>query len=367
MQTFFTTTSRSLKGRPTTHQPSGGAFTSTPGEFIGGHARTQDERMAALARIKSMSAADFARRDQEIKNSKRKGKEQKKKDTDIGAAWLREHAPRVPKKAAQTEIDPLDAAEENIVDIDDIDVDAIDTDGGVRGYGYEDEDADDAGYETDVDEPAAIDDLISRRESRARADRWNRPALGFENGVPLGIGTADICARGQDRTKSKPEMTRANEARDFQRIRQSSYPTDGYDYKALCYLCDPSLSKKQIGDKLGRDPRAIRYAAKRIRQQFAAGKFRTRRGAGAAGIDMNDRAEVGAWLTQPLPVAKCGRKKGTTKTPKKIRIRIPARLRLAPLVAVVSASAPRPYKPRRPRTRWVDPAQVDMFAFDMAA
>ena len=361
MQNLFTIPSRPHKGRPTTHQPS-----STPGEFIGGHARTQAERLEALARIKAKSAADFARRDQEIKNSKRKGKDGKKskKDTDIGAAWLRKHAPRVSKKATQTDPDPLDAPDESVINIDDIDVDAIDIDGGGRGYDGEDEDADDTGYETD--EPAAIDVLMSFRESRARADRWNRPALGFENGVPLGIGTADICARGQDRTKSKPEMTRADEAREFQRIRQA-YPIDGYDYKVLCYLCDPDLSKAQIAKKLGRDPRAIRYAAKRIRQQFAAGKFRTRRGAGATGINMDDRAEVVSWLTKPLPVAKCGRKKKcvVTKTPKKIRI--PARLRLAPLVAVVSASAPRPYRPRRPRTRFVDPGQVDMFAFDMAA
>ena len=363
MQTLFTP-SRPQKDRPTTHQPSGGALTSIPGEFIGGHARTQAERLEALARIKAMSAADFARRDQEIKNSKRKGKEQKKKDTDIGAAWLHEHAPRTSKKATQTEIDPLDAAEENIVDIDD--VDAIDTDGGARGEGNvgEDEDADEAGYETDVDEPADIDTLINRRESLAHADRWgHRPALGFEGGAPLGVSTADICERGQDRTKSKPEMSRADEAREFQRIRQF-YPADGYDYKVLCYLCDPSLSKKQIADKLGRDPRAIRYAAKRIREQFASGQFHTRRGVGAAGVDMNDRAEVGAWLAKPLPVAKSGRKKrGVKAAPKKIRI--PARLRLAPLVAVVATNAPRPYKPRRPRARWVDPGQVDMF--DMAA
>ena len=316
------------------------------GEFIGGHARTQAERMEALARIKAMSAADFARRDQEIKNSKRKGKEQKKKDTDIGAAWLREHAPRTSKKATQTEIDPLDAPAENIVDINDIDVDAINTDGGARGYEGGDEDADDAGYETDADEPAEIDVLIHRRESLTRADRWGRPALGFENGMPVGIGTADICERGQGRALGAGEMTRADEARVFQRIRQS-YPLNGYDYKALCYLCDPSLSKKQIGDKLGRDPRAIRYAAKRIREQAAAGKFRTRRGAGATGINMDDRAEVGAWLAKPLPVAKCGRKKrGASQTePKKVRVRVPKRLRLEPkapnIVARVWGGKPR--------------------------
>ena len=332
------------------------------GEFIGGHARTAAERLEALARIKAMSAADFARRDQEIKNSKRKGKEQKKKDTDIGAAWigaawLREHAPRTSKKATQTEPDPLDASEENIVDIDDIDVDAIDIDGGARGYGYdsEDDDADDAGGggETDTDEPADIDILISLRESRARADRWgHRPTLGFENGIPLGASTADICDQGPGRTKGKAEMTRADEAREFQRIRQS-YPTDGFDYKVLCYLCDPTLSKVQIGDKLGRDPRAIRYAAGRIRKQAAAGKFRTRRGAGATGVNMDDRSEVGAWLAQPLPKARCGRKKkGATQTTPK-RIRVPKRLKLAPrepqnVVIRAWGNKPRIRRPRIP-------------------
>lgn len=343
----------------------------SPGLSAGACVRadTETERAEFLARIKAKTSADFAARDKEIQGKKgRPEAADHKKAKRLADALLRKHAPRVPKKATQTEPDPLDAKEENIVDIDDINIDAIDTDGGARGYDGVDEDADDAGGETDTDEPepSDIDILISRRESLTRADRWGRPALGFEGGAPLGVSTADICERGQERTKSKPEMTRADEAREFQMIRQS-YPLDGYDYKVLCYLCDPSLSKAQIADKLGRDPRAIRYAAKRIRQQFAAGKFRTRRGAGATGINMDDRAEVVSWLTKPLPVAKCGRKKKgvVTKTPKKIRI--PARLRLAPLVAVVSASAPRPYRPRRPRTRFVDPGQVDMFAFDMAA
>ena len=365
MQTLFTP-SRPHKGRPTTHQPSGCAFTSTPGEFIGGHARTAAERLEALARIKAKTSADFALRDREIKDKGvGRATEEQEKARRLADALLREHAAKIPKK---TVTDPLDDME-IVADIDD-----IDESGRTAPLGYdedEQEDEDGTGGEVEVSEtdgdPAAIDDLISRRESRARADRWGkRPALGFEGGAPLGVSTADICDRGQGRALGAAEMTRADEAREFQMIRQS-YPLDGYDYKVLCYLCDPSLSKPQIADKLGRDPRAIRYAAKRIREQAAAGKFRTRRGAGATGVDITDRQEVGAWLAKPLPKARCGRKKkGTTQTAPK-RIRIPARLRLAPLVAVVATRAPRPYKPRRPRVRWVDPAQVDMFAFDMAA
>ena len=356
MQTLFTI--------PSAHQPLGGPTNTPGGEFIGGHVRTAAERLEALARIKAKSAAAFAARDKEIQGKKgRQETADQKKAKRLADALLRQHAP---KKATQTDPDPLDAPDESVIDIDDIDVDAIDIDGGARGYGYEDEDVDDAGGggETDADEPAAIDDLINRRESRARADRWgHRPVLGFEGGAPLGVSTADICERGQDRTKSKPEMTRADEAREFQRIRQD-YPIDGYDYKVLCHLCDPSLSKKQIADKLGRDPRAIRYAAGRIRKQAASGKYHTRRG---AGVDLTDRQEVRGWLAQPLPKAASGRKKkgAIVRTPKKIRI--PARLRLAPLVAVVATNAPRPYKPCRPRTRFVDPGQVDMFAFGMAA
>ena len=375
MQTLFTIPSRPQKGRPTTHQPSGGALTSTPGGFIGGHARTHEERMVALARIRALTAADFAKPEDE-KKAKRKEVEEEVKE------WFREHATEFRKSI----IDPDAEADDGLEIL--ADVDDIDESGRTAplGYGYdeggdegevgvdiEDETDDDGLGEVrsdDANEPAAIDALIARRESLAHADRWghsSRPALGFENGAPLGIGTADICERGQDRTKSKPEMTRADEAREFQRIRQA-YPIDGYDYKVLCYLCDPDLSKAQIAKKLGRDPRAIRYAAGRIRKQAASGRFRTRRGAGATGINMDDRQEVGAWLTQPLLKAACGRKKkGAVATPKKIRIRAPKRLRLAPLVAVVATNAPRPYKPRRPRTRWVDPAQVDMFAFDMAA
>ena len=298
-----------------------------PGPSAGACARTETERAEFLARIKAKTYADFAAADKEIQGKKgRRETADQKKAKQLADALLRKYAP---KKAAQAETDPLDAPDENIVDIDDIDVDAIDTDGGARGYEGEADDADDVGYETDTDEPADIDILISRRESLAHTNRWHRPALGFENGVPLGLGTGDICALAEGGTKSKPEVARADEARDFQRIRQS-YPTDGYDYKALCYLCDPSLSKKQIADKLGRDPRAIRYAAKRIRQQFAVGKFRTRRGAGATGINMDDRQEVASWLTQPLPAAKCGRKKrGASLTVPK-RIRIPRRLRLEP-------------------------------------
>ena len=339
----------------------------SPGLSAGACVRadTETERAEFLARIKAKTSADFAARDKEIQGKKgRPEAADHKKAKRLADALLRKHAPRVPKKATQTEPDPLDAKEENIVDIDDINIDAIDTDGGARGYDGVDEDADDAGGETDTDEPepSDIDILISRRESLTRADRWGRPALGFEGGAPLGVSTADICDRGQGRALGAAEMTRADEAREFQKIRQS-YPTDGVDYKVLCLLCDPSLSKKQIADKLGRDPRAIRYAAGRIRKQFATGKYHTRRGAGATGVDMTDRQEVASWLAKPLPIAKCGRKKrGTTKTPKKIRIRIPARLKLAPLVAVVAARVPRPYKPRRPRPRWVDPTQVDMFA-----
>ena len=333
-----------------------------PGPSAGARVRTETERAEFLARIKAKTASDFAVRDKEIQGKKgRQETADQKNAKRLADALLRKHAP---KKATQTDPDPLDAPEENIVDID-----AIDADGGVRGYGGEQEAEDeieDLGEDEDIDERAGIDVLISRRESRARSDHWgysSRPSIGFENGMPLGIGTADICERGQGRTKSKAEMSRADEAREFQRIRQF-YPRDGVDYKVLCFLCDPSLSKKQIGDKLGRDPRAIRYAAKRIREQFASGRFRTRRGAGATGVDMNDRQEVGGWLAKPLPVAKCGRKKrGASQTaPKKVRV--PKRLRLAPLVAVV-ATAPRPYKPRRPRARFVDPGQVDMF--DMAA
>ena len=349
MQTLFTP-SRPHKGRPTTHQPSGCAFTSTP-EFIGGHARTQDERLEALARIKAKTSADFALRDREIKDKGvGRATEEQEKARRLADALLREHAAKIPKK---TVTDPLDDME-IVADIDD-----IDESGRTAPLGYdedEQEDEDGTGGEVEVSEtdgdPAAIDDLISRRESRARADRWGkRPALGFEGGAPLGVSTADICERGQERTKSKPEMTRADEAREFQMIRQS-YPLDGYDYKVLCYLCDPSLSKPQIADKLGRDPRAIRYAAKRIREQAAAGKFRTRRGAGATGINMDDRAEVGAWLAKPLPVAKCGRKKkGTTKTPKKIRV--PKRLKLAPrepqnVVIRAWGTKPRVRRPRIP-------------------
>ncbi len=338
------------------------------GEFIGGHARTAAERLEALARIKAKTTAAFALRDREIKDKGvGRATEEQEKARRLADALLREHATKTPKKTVG---DPLDDIE--IV----ADIDNIDESGRTAPLGYDeeieydedgtgDEDEDATGDEADGD-PAAIDDIISRRESRARVDRWGkRPALGFEGGAPLGVSTADICERGQDRTKSKPEMARADEASAFQKIRQA-YPIDGYDYKVLCYLCNPSMSKLMIAKKLGRTDSAIRSAARRIRKQAAAGKFRARRGGGATGINMDDRQDVASWLAQPLPIAKCGRKKkGTAKTPKKIRI--PARLRLAPLVAVVATNAPRPYKPRRPRTRFVDPGQVDMFAFGMAA
>ncbi len=340
--------------------------------MLGGHARTQDERMAALGRIRAKTAADFAKPEDERK-AERKQREEEVKE------WFRKHAALFTKSTIDPDADADDGLE-ILTDVDSIDEtgrtapvrydeDEIEVDDeGETDEGDGDDDLSEA-PSVDADEPAAIDALIARRESLASADRWghsSRPALGFENGAPLGIGTADICERGQGRALGAGEMARANEAREFQRIRQD-YPIDGVDYKCLCLLCDPSISKLMIAKKLGRTDSAIRAAARRIRKQAAAGKFRTRRGGGAIGINMDDRQEVASWLAQPLPVAKCGRKKKgvVTKTPKKIRI--PARLRLAPLVAVVSARAPRPYKPRRPRTRWVDPGQVDMFALGMAA
>ena len=376
MQTFFTIPSRPQKGRPTTHQPSGGAITSTPGEFIGGHARTQDERLAALARIRALTADDFAARDKETEGKKRgappPAPEWQKRAEREAREWFREHpeAPTDEEDVDQTDADNDDVSEVTDIDIADIDIDTdgneclIDT-GGDAGAGEEAENDDTDAW---TDDPSAdVDEVFKSLAARGRADRWgHRPVLGFENGAPLGASTADICYQGPGRTKGKKEMTRADEARIFQQIRQV-YPLDGFDYKVLCYLCNPDLSKLQIGDLVGRTDSAIRAAARRIRKQSAAGKFRTRRGGGATGINMDDRQEVGEWLAKPLPKAASGRKKKGIASTKQIRIRIPARLRLAPLVAVVATRAPRPYKPRRPRARFVDPGQVDMFAFDMAA
>ena len=353
MQTLFTISSRPQKGRPTTHQPSGGAFTSTPGEFIGGHARTQDERMAALVRIKAKSAAAFAARDAEIEGRKKGAPPpapawQKKAEREA-REWFREH-PEIPE---DDEIDQTDGLGE-ATDIADIDIDADGNEcqrdtGGDAGDEAENDDTD-----AWTDDPSAdVDEVFKSLAARGRADRWgHRPVLGFENGAPLGASTADICDQGPGRTKGKKEMTRADEARIFQQIRQV-YPLDGFDYKVLCYLCNPDLSKLQIGDLVGRTDSAIRAAARRIRKQAAAGKFRTRRGAGATGINMDDRAEVVSWLTKPLPAAKCGRKKRgiVTQTPK--RIRVPKRLKLAPrepqnVVIRAWGTKPRVRRPRIP-------------------
>ena len=300
-------------------------------EFIGGHARTDAERLEALARIRALTAADFARRDREIKGKKgRQETADQKKAKRLADALL-----RAAKQEALIEAlieDEDDNTEEDLsVSIADIDIDADGNEyerdtGGDAGDEAEDDDAD-----AWTDDPAAaVDEVFKALAARGRADRWgHRPVLGFENGMPIGAATADICDQGPGRTKGKKEMTRGDEARLFQKIRQS-YPLDGYDYKVLCYLCNPDLSKIQIGDLVGRTDSAIRAAARRIRKQAAAGKFRTRRGAGATGVDINDRAEVGAWLAQPLPVAKCGRKKrGASPTVPK-RIRVPKRLRLEP-------------------------------------
>ena len=362
MQTLFTP-SRPHKGRPTTHQPSGGALTSTPGEFrefIGGHARTHEERMAALARIREKSAADFSHRDREIEG-KKKGSpppapEWQKRAEREAREWFRDH----PEVAEDDETDQTDNDDHEVANINN-----IDTDGNECVQEVEDE-IEDLSDDEDMDERTGIDVLISRRESRADSrGHSSRPTLGFENGAPLGAETADICDRAAMRVK-KMEIDRAAEAVEFREILKA-YPINGVDYKILAHLCNPFASHMEIAKAVGRTDRAIRKTVERIRAQASRGKFHTRAGAGASGIDINDRAEFGAWLTQPLPKAASGRKKkgAIVRTPKKIRI--PARLRLAPLVAVVSASAPRPYRPRRPRTRFVDPGQVDMFAFDMAA
>ena len=331
-----------------------------PGPSAGARVRTETERAEFLARIKAKTASDFAVRDKEIQGKKgRQETADQKKAKRLADALL-----RAAKQEALVadEDDGTDTEEDVSISIADIDIDA-------DGNEYRRDTGGDAGDEAEDDEVADawtddlsdVDEVFKALTARGRADRWGyRPALGFENGVPLGATTADICDQGPGRMKGKAEMARADEARAFQKIRQA-YPIDGYDYKILCFLCDPSLSKKQIADKLGRDPRAIRYAAKRIREQFATGRFHTRRGGGATGVNMDDRVEVGAWLAQPLPKAASGRKKkgAIVRTPKKIRI--PARLKLAPLVAVMTTRVPRPYKPRRPRARFVDPGQVDMF------
>lgn len=332
--------------------------------------------MAALARIREKSAADFALRDREIEGKKKgappPAPEWQKRAEREARAWFREHpeAPTEEVDQPDTDTDNDDVGEVTDIDIANIDIDTDGNEcrrGGGGGSGGDEVEDDDADSDWTDDPSADVDEVFKALAARGRADRWgHRPILGFENGAPIGASTADICDQGPGRTRGKKEMTRADEARIFQQIRQV-YPLDGFDYKVLCYLCNPDLSKLQIGNLIGRTDSAVRAAARRIRKQSAKGKFRTRRGGGATGINMDDRQEALNWLTQPLPKAHCGRKKKgvVTKTPKKIRI--PARLRLAPLVAVVSARVPRPYKPRRPRTRWVDPGQVDMFAFDMAA
>ena len=351
MQTLFTTPSRSQKGkgRPTAHQPPGSALMSAVlQEYIGGHARTEAERLAALARIRAKTAADFARQDRETKDA-RAGT--KKSETRMGVDWLRDHDPNPTYKGLVDGDD--DETESESVDIDTIDVD---TDGSESGDGRTtpvDIDADtDGDGDGDEDEGGEVDDLIARRESRARADRWGRPALGFENGAPAGMGTGDICSRGQGRAFGVRERARADEARAFQEIREV-YPVDGVDYKVLCLLCDPLTTKKEIADSLGRDPRSIRYAAARIKKQAATGNFHTQTGAGASGVDMDDRTGVVDWLTQPLPKAACGRKKRGVTSPalQRVRIRIPKRLRLAPREPQNVAVRAWGTKPRKPRVR----------------
>jgi hypothetical protein len=310
-----------------------------------GRARTDTERLEALERIREKSAADFALRDREIESKKRGAPPpapawQKKAEMEA-REWFREH-PEVPTDEETYQTDDDDVGEVTDIDIADIDIDA---DGNECRRGIE-ETEDDAW----TDDPSAdVDEVFKSLAARGRADpdRWGyRPALGFENGAPLGAATIDICDQGPGRTKGKKEMARGDEAREFQRIRQS-YPLNGYDYKVLCYLCDPSMSKLMIAKKLGRTDSAIRAAARRIRKQAATGEFHRRRGGGATGINMDDRQEVGAWLTQPLPVAKCGRKKrGASQTePKKVRVRVPKRLRLEPkapnIVARVWGGKPR--------------------------
>ena len=332
-----------------------------------GRARTDAERLEALERIREKSASAFAARDAEIEGKKKgappPAPEWQKRAEREARAWFREH-PEIPE---DDEIDQTDGLGE-VTDIADIDIDADGNECGLGRAAPVDIEADDNDDDMDEDEDGAVDDLINRRESLARTDRWghpSRPVLGFENGAPLGASTADICGRAALRIK-KVEIDRAAEAVEFREILKA-YPINGVDYKILAHLCEPTASHMEIAKAVGRTDRAIRKAAERIRAQASKGKFHTRAGAGASGININDRAEFGAWLTQPLPKAASGRKKKSTAPVKQIRIRIPARLRLAPLVAVVSARVPRPYKPRRPRTRWVDPGQVDMFAFGLAA
>jgi hypothetical protein len=126
------------------------------------------------------------------------------------------------------------------------------------------------------------------------------------------------------------------------------YPPDGpwRDVLILSAQHGPGESQK-IGEILGLSGRRVRQIQDRLLAWARANLT---------------RAEIDAHLDDPITREAVARRLPSRagRKPKAFAGRVPRVLVLVPKVAV-PVRAPRPYKPRRPRTRFVDPGQVDMF------
>ncbi|MHB8254919.1 MAG: hypothetical protein ACYDEV_14785 [Acidiferrobacter sp.] len=221
-------------------------------------------------------------------------------------------------------------------------------------------------FDDDGDGHEVIADNEEEQEADAERIVQAPTKRAWENGMPVGKSTAEICA-GRAAFVGTKEDPRRKEATVLATA-WATYPRDGQDLKYLALARmqdnDTYFSRGEIAGFMGREIRTVGRAIERLMDFVERGEAsigKRGRVKNAVDIDAMTSEQRYAWATKPRAKSMQGRKprvieaaakaaKVATKAPS-TRIRIPRRLVLVPVQAPAESVVKRVWGTTKPRAR----------------